>query len=159
MHLAILRGEVAAEPSRCTECGQERGTLSWHAEDYAWPFGGHIVGYPLCYFCHIVLHSRFRAPERWSAYLQLLRSGVRAAPVPSAKAGWAAVCSYLGKGALLVESANVPRPAPFLASLSLEKWTHPHADRVMPAGAGAALRRELAAARRARSAALFAVVR
>lgn len=163
MHLEVLRGSFPAQPSTCSECGQDRGTLSWHSEDYAWPFGPHVVEYPLCYWCHILLHSRFRSPFRWNEYLTLLGSGLRAAPVPSTAAGWASVCRFLGNGGIELESAEERRAAPFLRGLSLERWRHPHADRVMPEGAAARLARELAAARRAAARPaprpLFAVVR
>lgn len=65
-------------PSRCVICGQTQGIIDAHAEDYSEPFGPHIYEYDLCYACHLMLHCRFRSPQAWAEYLNvILRSGLR----------------------------------------------------------------------------------
>jgi hypothetical protein len=75
-----MKGEIAAgriqrSPVRCEVCGETRGLLDYHAEDYSLPFGPHIYQYQLCFRCHIILHSRFRIPDVWLRYIEQLEAG------------------------------------------------------------------------------------
>ena len=70
-----------ARPSTCCACGQTRGIIHAHAEDYSEPFGDQTHAYHLCYRCHICLHCRFRYPAGWEAYKVSLRQGAIWAPI------------------------------------------------------------------------------
>ena len=70
-----------ARPSTCCACGQTRGVIHAHAEDYSEPFGDQTHAYHLCYRCHICLHLRFRNPDGWARYKQALRDGWTWAPL------------------------------------------------------------------------------
>ena len=141
MNAAILRREVRAYPGECSQCGQREGQLSYHTEDYSWPFGPHVVEHHLCAVCHLLLHARFTRPARWTAYLALLRDGCRAAPVRDFRAAWTATTTWTRGGAFATEDADGVRLAPFLHGLSATPVVHPNAGNVMPDGAGAELRR------------------
>jgi len=62
-------------PKECCACGQTKGIIHQHAEDYSQPFGENLTKYPLCYRCHMALHMRFRLPRGWEYYLATLRTG------------------------------------------------------------------------------------
>lgn len=68
-------------PSKCCACGQTKGIIHAHAEDYSEPFGDHTHAYHLCYRCHITLHCRFRNRAAWNRYKQLLRDGWNWQPI------------------------------------------------------------------------------
>ena len=65
----------AQRPSMCCACGQTRGVIHAHAENYSEPFGEHIYKYPLCYRCHMMLHCRFQNPLAWNDYKAELKKG------------------------------------------------------------------------------------
>lgn len=62
-------------PSKCCACGQTKGIIHAHAEDYSEPFGENLLRYPLCYRCHITLHCRFKNKEGWTRFIRLLHEG------------------------------------------------------------------------------------
>ena len=70
--LSWLKREYAAgrrsPPTTCDGCGRTEGIIEAHSEDYSQPFGDHIGRYGFCYRCHMMLHSRVRAPEAWARY-------------------------------------------------------------------------------------------
>jgi hypothetical protein len=69
---------LLARPSECCACGQDKGIIDAHAEDYSQPFAaGKTDEFHLCYRCHMMVHCRFRADERWQWYKAQLRAGVR----------------------------------------------------------------------------------
>lgn len=77
-----LKAEVAAgrrtmTKPKCDACEQARGYLMAHSEDYSSPFGDNIGRWTFCYWCHMLLHCRLRAPDRFDAYRVMLVSGVR----------------------------------------------------------------------------------
>jgi hypothetical protein len=81
---AWLRQQWAAgrpRPRVCCACGQDRGVIDAHAEDYTEPFGDHIDRYPLCYRCHMMVHCRFRCSEAWDAYRRAIRAGAGYEPI------------------------------------------------------------------------------
>jgi hypothetical protein len=69
---AVLR------PTQCCACGQTEGPIDSHAEDYSQPFGPHLYAFPLCYFCHMMVHCRHRATERFDAYCAAIARGLMA---------------------------------------------------------------------------------
>ncbi len=78
--LSWLRAQQAAgrfpiKPERCMATGATEGIIDFHSEDYSEPFGPHIGAYQFSYFTHMLLHCRFRSPEAWARYLDLLRRG------------------------------------------------------------------------------------
>jgi hypothetical protein len=82
--LRWLKGEYAAgrrqRPTSCDGCGQTEGIIQAHSEDYSQPFGDHIGAFGFCYRCHVMLHSRHRAPEAWARYKAELVAGVTFQP-------------------------------------------------------------------------------
>lgn len=79
-----IRAEIAAgrrsKPTKCCACGQTKGIIHNHQEDYSEPFGDHLFQTPLCYACHMMLHCRFRNREAWRRYRDLVSSGHRFKP-------------------------------------------------------------------------------
>jgi hypothetical protein len=82
-----LKAEIASgrvrSPQRCQVCGEHRGWIDWHCESYAHPFGTHIYAYELCFRCHMMVHTRFRFPDRWQRYIAQLEAGVAYEPLMS----------------------------------------------------------------------------
>jgi len=78
---AWLKAQWAAgllpRPSRCCACGQDRGIIDAHAEDYSEPFGPHLLDYPLCFICHMMVHCRFKAKGAWNRYRAAIAQGYR----------------------------------------------------------------------------------
>jgi len=78
--LRWLNGEYAAgrrtRPTSCDVCGQTRGLLQAHSEDYSGPpFGDNIGAFGLCYRCHMIIHCRFGNPWAFERYAQSLELG------------------------------------------------------------------------------------
>ena len=67
------KGTREQTPKCCDICGQTKGQLSYHSEDYSYPYGDHIGFFGLCYICHMMLHCRFRNPKLMSAYVEALK--------------------------------------------------------------------------------------
>lgn len=68
-------GRLSSVVSRCCACGQTRGRLEKHSEDYSRPFGPHIGAFGLCVRCHMLIHLRFRRPEAWAKYIEAVAAG------------------------------------------------------------------------------------
>ena len=62
-------------PISCDGCGQNQGLIEPHSEDYSEPYGDHIGQFGVCYVCHMIIHCRFKAPERWQLYCEQMRAG------------------------------------------------------------------------------------
>jgi len=77
----IRAGRRQANPQRCDLCGQTRGIIEWHSEDYTSPFGANIGRWGLCYRCHMMVHCRFASPKAWQAYLKAVLAGAIFAPL------------------------------------------------------------------------------
>jgi len=80
-----LNAEIAAgrveRPTECLACGQKRGRIDSHAEDYSEPFGPHIYAFPLCFRCHMMIHSRWGAGSvAFERYVEELEAGHRWPP-------------------------------------------------------------------------------
>jgi hypothetical protein len=55
-----------ARPARCCACGQDKGRIDAHTEDYSEPFAaGKTDAFHLCQGCHTIAHQRFRWPAAW----------------------------------------------------------------------------------------------
>ena len=74
---AIRKG-IIPPAKKCNRCGQEEGIIQYHNHDYSDP-----VKYlePLCWRCHMVLHSEHRAPEACHRYWEAVAAGKRFPPV------------------------------------------------------------------------------
>jgi hypothetical protein len=70
----IAAGDIPP-PTCCSACGETRGHIDYHTEDYSRPFGPHIYGFELCFRCHMMLHVRFRRPQDWRRYISQLEDG------------------------------------------------------------------------------------
>lgn len=67
-----------ARPAKCMACGQETPPIDAHAEDYSQPFAaGKTDQFHLCYSCHMACHCRFRNPEAWDGYRNVISLGGR----------------------------------------------------------------------------------
>lgn len=78
---AIARGELLPlNKTKCSLCGQDKGIRHYHCEDYS-PENILNDVRPLCWRCHMMLHTRFRHPKSWKKYLQEVKSGIRYDPV------------------------------------------------------------------------------
>jgi hypothetical protein len=79
-----LKGEYAAgrraKATSCDCCGQDKGIVEHHSEDYSAPYGDHIGQYSLCFVCHMMVHCRFRNMRQWEAYKKLVVSGANFNP-------------------------------------------------------------------------------
>jgi hypothetical protein len=70
-----------ARPSVCCVCGQDKGIIDAHAEDYSEPFAaGKTDQFHLCYVCHMMVHCRFKNRDNWRAYRSEVRLSGRARP-------------------------------------------------------------------------------
>jgi hypothetical protein len=106
-----LNNEITAgrvkKASCCAGCGQTRGVIDYHAEDYNEPFGPHIYQFPLCFTCHMLLHCRVRSKPAWDRYLKMLRAGFTVAPFFGRS--WDSIKAFLEGGNFRTESGP-PRP-------------------------------------------------
>jgi hypothetical protein len=73
-----IREGVIPPPIQCNRCGQDRGIIQYHNHDYSDP-----IKYlePLCWRCHMVLHSEYRAPQACLRYWEAIGAGERFPPV------------------------------------------------------------------------------
>jgi hypothetical protein len=78
----IAEGRIPP-PSRCSACGETRGHMDYHTEDYSRPFGPHIYAHELCFKCHMMIHSRFRMTKKWMVFVEQLENGAVYAPLMS----------------------------------------------------------------------------
>lgn len=79
----IKAGLKPEKPTHCHGCGQTKGSLSWHSEDYSMPFGEHIGEHGVCYVCHMMIHCRFRNKKAWSQYILNIKDGLCPEPMQS----------------------------------------------------------------------------
>ena len=63
-------------PIECVACGQNKGPIHAHAEDYSEPFkAGKTDRYHLCFCCHMVVHCRFKNRGSWREYRRIIAAG------------------------------------------------------------------------------------
>lgn len=80
-------------PTSCVACGQDRGVIEAHAEDYSGPPYERVDEFPLCYRCHMLVHCRFRAPYAFEKYVRSLELGM-VWPAMQTRS-WPAIQAYL----------------------------------------------------------------
>jgi len=56
---------------KCHMCGFEDKSVMYHLENYNEIFSG----WPLCVECHMLLHCRYRYPNRWAKHCMEVRNG------------------------------------------------------------------------------------
>jgi hypothetical protein len=61
--------------TQCDACLREGGSVAGHSEDYREPFGDHIGAIGLCFPCHMAVHNRFRNPQEFDRYRDIIRAG------------------------------------------------------------------------------------
>lgn len=66
-------------PNKCDICGQTKGVMVPHLEDYYQI----QTAVPVCVCCHMILHSRFSRPNRWINLLHAVREGKMSPPYRS----------------------------------------------------------------------------
>ncbi len=76
----ITRKEIPPKPAKCDVCGQDKGHLEYHSEDYSAPFGKHIGQFGLCYTCHLMIHCRHNSGDTWKKYIKYISEGRRYEP-------------------------------------------------------------------------------
>ena len=124
---AWLKAELAAgrvpPPARCEACGETRGQLDYHTEDYSRPFGPHIHAHQLCFRCHMALHSRFRQPSVWIRYIEQLENGAVYEPLMSRREiGKIWVRGWVDRPILMTEPRGT---LAFFRSLAMERQGPP----------------------------------
>jgi len=74
---AIRKG-IIPPAKTCNRCGQDKGIIQYHNHDYSDP-----IKYlePMCWRCHMVLHSERRAPEACRRYWEAIAACERFPPV------------------------------------------------------------------------------
>jgi hypothetical protein len=110
-----------ARPAKCCACGQDKGVIDAHAEDYSLPFrAGKTDEFHLCFTCHMMVHCRFRNPEAWARYCAVIAGGGHFAAVMKRDFGTFAAVQLDGPaGYAKALRGFIPGPAP--ARLVLEE--------------------------------------
>lgn len=74
---AIASGEMP-KPTKCEICGQDKGIIQYHNEDYS-----HPTKYlrQMCWRCHMIHHSAHFAPVQAKVYFDDVASGKIYPPV------------------------------------------------------------------------------
>lgn len=119
-------GEVP-RPTECMACGQTKGTIHGHSEDYS----NDHVHIPLCITCHLILHMRFQLPAVWDQYRERVRQGWQGTPLEQRNALYRIKVLYVINNdtpdnwpmALL----NEPRSGTVLDVIPPIKFAHPNA--------------------------------
>lgn len=63
-------------PKVCVACGQDKGVIDAHAEDYSEPFeSGKTDEFHLCFRCHMMIHCRFSSPDAFARYADAVQKG------------------------------------------------------------------------------------
>lgn len=78
---AIAEGRLLPlNDTKCSMCGQDKGIRHYHCEDYS-PENILNDVKPLCWRCHMMLHSRFRHPKSYEKYKAEIAAGKVYPPV------------------------------------------------------------------------------
>lgn len=80
LHWALLDamevGRIPYPTGPCALCGQTRGPVVYHSEDYGTPYVfAPPAMYAICRSGHSLIHMRFRFPKSWEAFREHLRQG------------------------------------------------------------------------------------
>lgn len=68
----ISEGKWPARPTKCAHCGQDKGILEWHNEDYSHPTD-FLVG--VCFRCHMIVFHSYHNPVEVEAYKNEIAAG------------------------------------------------------------------------------------
>jgi hypothetical protein len=71
-------------PTQCVACGQTKGVIDSHVEDYGREPDGTYDEHKrlgLCFRCHMLVHLRLRYPHAWAHYREKIATGFRAPPL------------------------------------------------------------------------------
>lgn len=60
---------------KCKFCGQDKGILHYHCEDYS-PKNILKDVIPVCWRCHMMIHTRFKHPLSYKLYFWEISKGV-----------------------------------------------------------------------------------
>lgn len=84
--VAFFNAKQLPPPKICEVCGQTKGKILYHTEDYSKPFGQEIGKYKLCYTCHSMLLMRHgpSMPKKYQEYKNKIVNGYNFLPV----SGW-----------------------------------------------------------------------
>lgn len=75
---AIADG-IKPPPTKCSVCGQMRGILHYHCEDYS-PENVVDDAKCMCWLCHMLLHCYHRNPEAVTTYFSQVLAGKKFPP-------------------------------------------------------------------------------
>ena len=64
---------------KCKFCGQDKGIRHYHCEDYS-PENILNDAIPVCWLCHMMIHSRFKHPKSYVKYFREIKKGKRYSP-------------------------------------------------------------------------------
>ena len=118
-----------ARPTVCCACGQDRGIIDAHAEDYSEPFKAGVTDeFHLCFTCHMMVHCRFRSPAAWDRYRATVAAGGHFAPTMKRDFGTFASQQLDGpQGFAAAMAGFVPGPAPTRLVLDeIDTWLSRH---------------------------------
>ena len=76
--MAAIEAGIIPKPHTCNRCGQTKGIIQYHNEDYSDPIKYLEM---LCWRCHIIHHSVRRNPEAVRLYFEEVKSGKIFPPV------------------------------------------------------------------------------
>lgn len=66
-----IKNGLYTKTNRCNRCGQDKGIIHDHVEDYEKPRERE----ELCWRCHMIHHSQHFAPEQCEAYWETVKAG------------------------------------------------------------------------------------
>lgn len=94
------------KPTQCHACGQTKGRIDAHAEDYSIPYAaGKTDQYHLCFRCHMMVHCRFRNKAAWKLYIDCIASGI----IYSATSSYTRLCyEHFDGGKPVIQSVSLP---------------------------------------------------
>lgn len=78
---AIAEGKLPPlSETKCILCGQDKGIRHYHCEDYSEDkILDDVV--PVCWRCHMMIHSRFRNRKAFDIYMEEVKGGKTYPPV------------------------------------------------------------------------------
>jgi len=73
-----IKDGLIPQATKCERCGQTEGKVMYHNEDYSDPIK-YLVS--MCWRCHMILHSQYRAPMACDKYWLEIKAGKMYPPV------------------------------------------------------------------------------
>lgn len=125
----IARGELPEAAGPCMLCNDPDTPVEYHSEDYSTPYVWGPPGvYTLCKSCHrFRIHTRFRFPDVWDAYLAHVRRGGYASDLkdPEIAAEFKAYRLAIKRG----EPAELKQLRPYAPTPGSEWFAHLRMDK------------------------------